>query len=68
MIGWPDLSVKGEERDEPLPYKMAYPDYKYQKEYLPMCLYIPTDEIMVKIIRMCIYVDDVKQLFIYNEC
>jgi hypothetical protein len=67
MIGWPDLSVKGDRKPkDELIHKQSYPAYKYDSDKIPWCLYIPTDEIIIKIIRLCIYITDCQDLFIFE--
>jgi hypothetical protein len=34
----------------------AYPKYKYQTDYIPICLFKPTDEVLLKIIRAATFI------------
>ena len=47
---------------------LIYPTYKYRKEYPPNCLYLPSEELMLQIIRSCIGIKDIEKLVFYKEC
>ena len=61
----------GEDSDEKLDCyhhkNMTYPKYKYRKMYPPTCMYNPSEEIIVKIIRSCLYIDKIEDLVFYNK-
>ena len=43
---------------------MVYGPTRYIKGFSPYCIYIPTKEIMVKIMRACVGVKDPKELWV----
>ena len=45
----------------------VYPDSRYMKGNSPYTIYIPSKEIMLKLMRACIKVKKVEDLWIYNQ-
>ena len=44
-----------------------YPNYKYDTEYVPWCIHMPSDEVMIKIMRSCCFVERVQDLIYYAK-
>jgi hypothetical protein len=45
------------------PYDKVYPDLWYRESSCPYCIYIPRKEIMLKMMRACIGISDVQDLW-----
>lgn len=47
---------------------LVYPIERYQSEYIaPLCIYIPSDELLFKLMRSCIGCDYIEDLWIYKD-
>ena len=57
MIDIVNLDEKGIE----MPY--IYPTYKYNKDFIPFCIYIPSDAMMLNLMRICCFARMSEQLF-----
>ena len=76
FIGFSDLTFDKEyrkpvesevdEHDEPAPC-LKYPEYKYEYKVSPMCIYIPSDLLLLKMMRACCYVTQVEDLVYYID-
>ena len=78
MIGWCNLSsikeLKAEDSDKEKTfsrpddkyYHHAYPRYKYETSFFPLCLFKPTDEILIKLMRASLYITKESQ-FVFNS-
>jgi len=47
--------------------KLIYPAYKYNKEWSPTCVYIPSKQMLLKIIRACMGVLKVEDLWFNRQ-
>ena len=68
MIGWADMIYGDEEieqTDEQIT-TLIYPKELYDSHEMPNCIYIPSDEIMIKIMRICLFVKNESELMIYD--
>jgi hypothetical protein len=45
----------------------VYADSRYRKDNSPNCIYIPSKKVMLKIMRACIGITDVKELWYQYE-
>ena len=48
-------------------YNLTYQLDRYNEEFSPMCVYIPTNDILFKLMRATIGVDKVQDIWIFNE-
>jgi hypothetical protein len=48
------------------PDELVYPAYRYVKGRCPYCIYIPRKEIMLKIMRACVGVDSVSEVWYHQ--
>lgn len=46
---------------------LVYQSKRYAEDYSPMCVYIPSSEILFKMMRACIGTYAIEDLWIYNE-
>ena len=60
------LEVFKNSKNEEVKARVSYPRYKYQnpRQY-PICIYIPSDIVLIQLMRMCCYVEKVKD-FVFN--
>ena len=70
-IAWPDLTFPKEHfiddpdsNTETLENNMIYPPYKYTSTTPPLCIFLPSEQLMLKIMRMCIGIKDRSELVI----
>ena len=49
-----------------LKISLMYAEERYTSEYSPSCIYIPNKEIMLKLMRACIEVNHVKDIWFYQ--
>ena len=61
----PDPAEDSEE--ETIICDLAYPVPRYHDDRSPMCLYIPSPSVLFKMMRACIGVEEVEELWMYNE-
>lgn len=72
-LGWDDPFENDEgtyvvDAQEPTKYNdWVYPEFRYKKGFSPYCIYIPTKEMMLKIMRACIGVKKKEDLWINCE-
>ena len=75
FIGFPDLTF---EKEYKAPLKtepdeledsenLKYPDYKYTYNISPTCIYIPSDLVLLKIMRACCFITKIEDLVYYIE-
>jgi hypothetical protein len=57
----PNCNMLGDQ--EFTPENLIYPEYKYSKEMSPLCVYIPSKQLLLKILRACMGVEEVKELW-----
>ena len=55
------------ESDDEDTIKLIYPRDRYTSEHSPMTIYIPTREIMFKMMRACLGCKNVEDLWIFHE-
>ena len=58
------------ERDDSWPehiIRLCYQVNRFEEESSPMCVYIPNKKVLFKMMKACIGVEDVEDLWIYNE-
>ena len=66
-LNWPDPFPE-ECKKEPKEFAyLVYHEWRYTPEYSPLCNYIPTKEVMLKLMRACVAVSDEKQFWFNNE-
>ena len=68
-----DLNIIGSVDDTPDDLKLpnnfndrVYPDSRYNTGDSPKCIFIPCKEVMLKLMRACIHVKKVHELWIYK--
>ena len=70
-IGWSDLTYTIDRNKLNVNKKFeryrAYPDYKYKKNCAPSCIYIPTQEILIKLMRACSFITKVNELVYFDD-
>ena len=75
MIGWSDLRGPKETPEEDREatkaphdefFHHAYPKYKYVSKLIPLSIFKPTDEVLIKIIRASIGIKKESQ-FVFNK-
>ena len=47
--------------------QLVYPKYKYIQGNSPYCIYIPSSEVMFKLMRSCIGVKEPENVFFFNK-
>lgn len=68
-LGWPDLAFPKEAESSPIETDsgLEYPKYKYTKSQSPLCMFMPSERVLIKIIRACTYVEKVGDLVFHLE-
>jgi hypothetical protein len=66
------ISVKSKDESDdpygfPKTHNLVYHTARYLNDSSPMCVYIPSKEILFKMMKACIGVDKPQDLWIYNE-
>jgi hypothetical protein len=67
MIGWADMLYGKEQVEDLEENDLAYPKEMYTLREMPKCIYVPSDEIMTKIMRICLFVRNESELMIYDQ-
>lgn len=63
------LKTKNEKMDSNILEKsgMAYADSLYVSDRSPMCIYMPSNEVLFKLMRACIGCEKIEDLWIYDN-
>lgn len=66
-LGWPDLSFPKDADSPPVTTDsgLEYPNYKYIKGQSPLCLFMPSERVLMKIIRACCFIEKIEDLVFY---